>query len=237
MPSSLLELSAKLDEMNAKADENDQKYKDAMEKKDKDHKEAMDDMEKKNHDAMEDEHKKTEDANKAMEDDKEHHDAVLKAVLKAMEEPDEEKRATLLKAAMEIPHKDDEHTQTAKNGDHEMKEMKEENKSMKAQLDYQNTIIKKPKLQILEAAYESHVDKKTLAEYTADWNKMTPEQLDGAIEKAKPIIELSGRTIETTPTPLGLSQGLSEFTGSAKSGNGEYSAKVDKMTPEELFAR
>jgi len=151
-----------------------------------------------------------------------------------MEEEDKEKRAELVKAAM-VEHKDDEHKFQSKNADHENDE---EKKAMKAQLEYQDKIIKKPKLQILAAAYEGvGTEESKLKSYKADWDKMTPVQLDAAIEMAKPIIELSGQTIETTPTPLGLSQGLSTFTGSIKSGSEEYSAKVDKMSTEELFAR
>ena len=65
---------------------------------------------------------------------------------------------------------------------------------------------------------------------------MTLPELDKAITLAKPIIELSGQIVKVQQqTPLGLSQGLTQFTGSIKSGNEEYSAKVDKMSVEELF--
>jgi len=237
MPPSLQDLSAKVDTLTAQVDDEEKKHKDAMEMKDKEHKDAMEDMDKKNHDAMEDEHKKTEDAGTAMEDEKEKHDAILKAVLKAMEEPDKEKREALIKAAM-IEHKDDEHTETSMHkGMHKsMHEDDEKMKSMKAQLEYQDKIIRKPKLQILEAAYLNvGTEKSKVEEYKADWNKMSLPQLDAAIEQAQPIIELSGRVIETTPTPVGLGQGMSEFRGSAKTGVEEYSAKVDKMSVEELF--
>lgn len=228
MPPSLQDLSAKLDSMTARADEKDNEYKEAMEKNDKDHKDAMTDMEKKNHDAMEE---KEKDAKKAMHDEKEKHEATLKAVLVAMEEPDKDKREALLKAAIE--HKDDQHTQTAKNADH-MED--EEKKAMKAQLEYQNNIIKKPKLQILEAAYSKvGTDKSKLEEYKADWNNMTLPQLDAAIEMAKPIIELTGEILQV-PTPLGLSEGMSTFTGSLKTDD-EYAANIDKMSTEELFHR
>ena len=229
MSLSLQEMSAKVDTLSSQVDDKEKEHKDAMDKMDEKHKTAMYDMDKKNHDAMDE---KEKDAKKAMDDEKEKHDAVLKAVLKAMDEEDKDERASLLKAAMDISHKDDEHTETAKTADH-LKD--EENKAMKAQLDYQDTIIKKPKLQILEAAYtNAGVEKETVEGYKADWNKMSLPDLDKAINLAKPIIELSGKVIET-PTPLGLSQGLSTFTGSIKSGNEEFSAKVDKMSLEELF--
>jgi len=232
MAPSLTELSAKVDTLTAQVDEKEKEHKDAMDEKEKEHKEAMDDMEKKNHDGMEDEHKKTEEAKKAMEDEKKHHDAVLKAVLKAMEEEDPEKRKEAIKQAQNIEHKDDVHHEA----EHLENEKDEEKKAMKAQLDYQDKIIKKPKLQILEAAYTgAGVGESKVKEYKADWGKMTAEQLDDAIEKAQPIIEMTGRSIET-PEPLGLSKGLSEFSGSTKTGNEEYSAKVEKMSPAELFA-
>jgi len=236
MPPSLTDLNTKIDQLNAQVDEKDKNHKDAMDTMDKEHKDAMENMEKKNHDAMEDEHKKTEDANKAMEDEKKNHEAVLKAVLKAMEEEDPEKRKQAIKEAVEVQHKDDVHTETAKYGDHEMKEMKEENKSMKAQLEYQNTIIKKPKLQILQATYEkAGTDEKTIKAYKAEWDEMTPQQLDGAIEKLKPLMESLGASVKETQEPISLGQSI-EFTASTKSGNEEYSAKVDKMSTAELFA-
>jgi len=226
MPPSLVELSAKVDELTGQVDEKDKEHKDAMEHMDKEHKDAMHEMDEK-HKADMDE--KEKESKHAQDEEKEKHDAVLKAVLKAMEEDDKDKREALIKSAVEVPHKDDEHTQTGKKAEYENDE---EKKAMKAQLAYQDNIIKKPKLQILQAAYEQHVDKSKLAEYTADWNKMTPQQLDSAIEKAQPVIELSG--VKTTPEPIAMGKGYgTEFTGSI---NQEYSAKVDKMTDQELFA-
>ena len=233
MSLSLQEMSAKVDTLSSQVDEKEKEHKDAMDKMDEKHKTAMYDMDKKNHDAMDE---KEKDAKKAMNDEKEHHEAVLKAVLKANEEEDKDKRAELVKAALKaMDEKNDEHESSTVKADHENDE---EKKAMKAQLDYQDKIIKMPKLQILTAAYEGvGTEKSKLAEYVADWNKMTPQQLDGAIEKAKPIIELTGKTIEIPQAPLGLSQGMSAFTGSTKSGNEEFSAKVDKMSVEELFTR
>lgn len=230
MAPTLVELSGKLDEMQTRADEKDKEYKAEVEKKENEHKEAMDDKEKEHKDAMEE---KEKEAKRAEDDEKKNHDAVLKAVLKAMDEDDPEKRKEAIKSAMDEKHK--EHESSTKTAEHENDE---EKKAMKAQLEYQDKIMKKPKLQILEAAYAGvGTDKSKLAEYVADWNKLTLPQLDAAIEQAKPIIELSGQTIESQPTPLGLSKGLSEFTGSTKTGNEEYSAKIDKMSTEELFAR
>jgi len=231
MAPSLQELSTKVDTLNAQVDDKEKEHKDAMEMKDKEHKDAMHEMDEKHKTAMEDYGKKNHDA---MEEDKNKHEAILKAVLVAMDEPDKDKRDAMIKTAM-IEHKDDEHTQTSMHKG--MHEDDEEKKAMKAQLEYQNNIIKKPKLQILEAAYTGvGTDKSKLEEFKADWNKMTLPQLDAAIEMAKPIIELSGKTIETIPSPLSLSNGMSTFTGSVKTDN-EYSAKVDKMTVEELFTR
>lgn len=231
MAPSLQDLSTKVDTLNAQVDEKEKEHKDAMEMKDKEHKDAMHEMDEKHKTAMEDYGKKNHDA---MEDDKNKHEATLKAVLKAMEEDDKDKREAMIKDAM-VEHKDDEHTQTSMHKG--MHEDDEEKKAMKAQLDYQAKELKKPKLQILTGAYEGvGTDESQLKEYKADWDKMTLPELDKAIILAKPIIELSGRTIETTPAPLGLSQGMSTFTGSVKTDN-EYSAKVDKMTTEELFTR
>lgn len=224
MASSLQELSDKVDTLNAQVDEKEKEAKKAAEETEKEHKDAMDDMEKNHKDAMDD---KEKEAKKAAEDDKEKHDAVLKAVLQAMDEEDKDKRAELVKAAV-VEHKDDKHTQSSNNNDDE------EKKALKAQVNYTNKLLKKPKLQVLEATYvKAGIDKSKLKTYKADWDKMTLEQLDGAIEKIQPLVASFGME---TPEPLSLGTGLSSELSASVNINEEYSAKVDKMSTEELFA-
>lgn len=210
-----------------------------VEHKDDEHKQAMED-EKKNHESalkdMDDEHKK-----EAMDDDKKNHNAqdekdkkLEAAILKAMEEEDKDKREAAIRSAMEnhMTKKDEgKDTATAMHED-------EEKKALKAQVTYLTAQANKPKIEYLAAIYKAAgVEEKTITEYTADWTKLNGEQLDGAIEKVKPLIEnipeFQANKEEKKPFGFSTTEIPTELSGAV--GNDKRMDKIEKMSDTELF--
>lgn len=201
----------------AAMDEDKKDAKKAMEEKEKDAKKAMDDKIEENKNAMDEEHKK--DASR------------MAAVLKAMDEEDPEKRKEAVKSAMEDENKDKDHTAMDMKDD-------EEKKALKAQVTYLANKTKLPTINYLKQVYTAaKVDDSTLKTYEAEWSEMTPQQLDAAVEKVKPLVESMGITsfeAETEKSPFGFStlptpSKVEEFSASK-----EFQ-KIDKMTPEQLM--
>lgn len=147
-----------------------------------------------------------------------------KAMKAAMDEKDESKKAEAMKEAMKH-YKAEDDSEDKKVDAKKAEEEKEEKEAMKAELA-------KSRLQVLTAAYKNRVDEKTLTEYTAQWNKQSFKQLDAEIEKIKPFI---GKTIPKQESQIPLSPMGSTMTFSASKTDDEYSAKVDKMTVDQLF--
>jgi len=209
-----------------------------VEHKDDEHKQAMDD-EKKNHEtakvAQDEKDKKMEEAMKAMEDEKKNHEAkvatILSAVKSAMDEPDEEKKKEALKAAMKAMDDSDK-----PKDQHDSMHEDEEKKALKAEVTYLAKKINQPKIKYLTDVYKAaKVDQNTLDSYVADWKKMDSQQLDGAVEKVRPLLDSMGYKAEedTDDSPLGFSTPDS-FSGATKSDSFD---KIDKMTTSELFGR
>ena len=215
-----------------------------VEHKDDDHKQAMDE-EKKNHEsalkAQEDEHKK-----EAQDDEKKNHDAqedkdkkLEAAILKAMEEPDKEKREAAIRSAMEDHMKknhegqdNDEHKKEAQEKDDE------EKKAMRAEITYLNAERNAKKIKHLESIYKAaQTPEETLKEYKAEWEKMTPKQLDAAVEHIKPLIstlELSADKPSEEDNPFGWKGAQAPAELSASVSDKRFD-KIDKMSDSELF--
>lgn len=195
----------------------------AQEDKDKEHKEAMD--------KKEEEAKK---AKRASEEEKEKDAVVLKAIKSAMEEKDPEKREAAIKSAME------EHDKKKDTNDASNHEDDEEKKALKAQITFLANKIKEPQLDYLKKVYQAaKTDESTLNEYMDEWKEMTPEQLDGAIKKVKPLVEsMNMNSFDAEKSeprnPFGYNAGTipkdtKQFDAS------ETFKKIDDMSAEEAF--
>lgn len=227
-------------EMSAEEqDDHVKKLQSQVEHKDDEHKQAMDVEEKKHESAlkaMEEEKKK-----EAMEEEKkkeameENHKKMESAILKAMEEEDKDKREAAIRSAMEehMTKKDEgKDTATAMHED-------EEKKALKAQVTYLIAQANKPKIEYLAAIYKAAgVEEKTITEYTADWTKLNGEQLDGAIEKVKPLIEnipeFQANKEEKKPFGFSTTEIPTELSGAV--GNDKRMDKIEKMSDTELFS-
>lgn len=211
-----------------------------VEHKDDEHKTAMED-EKKNHEsalkAMEEEKKKEgmEEEKKKHEGQEEKDKKLEAAILKAMEEEDKDKRESAIRSAME-EHKDDQKHE-GKSAQDEKKD-DEEKKAMRAEITYLNAERNEKKIKHLESIYKAaHTPEETLKEYKAEWEKMTPKQLDAAVEHIKPLIstlELSANTPEPEGNPFGWSSPSAPAELSASVGDKAFK-KIDDMSDTELF--
>jgi len=148
-----------------------------------------------------------------------------KAMKAAMDEKDEDKKAEYMKEAMK-------HYKAESDGDEDKKvdakkaeEEKEEKEAMKAELA-------KSRLQVLTASYKGRVDDKKLEAFTASWKKMSFRELDAEIDKIAPF---AAKIITKTESQIPLSPVGSTMTFSGGNTQDEYSAKVEKMTVDQLF--
>ncbi len=227
MPS-LEELSEKVDQLNAQVDTEKKDHKEAMDNKDKEHKDAMDEKEK---NAMDEKDKEAKKAN----DEKEKHESVLKAMHKAMDDEKDEKKKEGMKAVLEAMKADDTVKKINEQEGNYSNEDKEEKKAMKAEITYLASLVKKPIIDQLTQIYQgAKTPESDIKEYVADWNKMTPEQLDGALKKVAHLVgaRKSYEAVEKK-SPFGFS------TGTAP-GQRQFSAskafeKIDKASDSDLF--
>ena len=215
-----------------------------VEHKDDEHKQAMDEMEKNHKDAMEEmDEKQKKEAKLAMDEEHKNHEARMAklsaAILKAMDEDDDDKRKEAIKQAMEDDKKEHEGMEHDDKKDHEaMEKDDEEKKALKAELTYLTATVNKPKIDYLSKIYSAaKVDEKTLRQYEADWKKMTSKQLDGAIEKVKPLIESIPEFSASVPeqqTPFGFSTPdiPTELSGAV---DDKGMKKIDEMSDAELM--
>jgi len=208
------------------------------EKKEDEHKDAMEDEKKNNHDAM-DEEKKNHESQVEHKDDehKEAMKALRASLLSAMEEKDEEKKEEAMKAvlqAMDEEHKKESMHKGMEDKKHEAME-DEEKKAMKATITYLSAAVNKPKIDYLNKIYTAaKTEPATLTKWNQEWEAMNPKQLDGAIAKAKPLVDtLEYSATQEEKSPFG-------FPTVEGPGRKEYSAdksfkKIDEMSDEELF--
>lgn len=154
--------------------------------------------------------------------------AAMKA---AMDETDEEKKKTKMEAAMKLYNSQEEEDTE------EDKEKEKKEAEMTAELTILRKEVSKPRLQFLEASYKGRVPEDILKAYKASWEKMNITQLDGEVNKVKPFIKMqksSSQLEGAKGEPLGFSTFTFPESFSAETKD-EYSAKVEKMTPDEIF--
>ena len=220
-----------------------------VEHKDDEHKQAIlkAEEEKKEEEAKQAkkaEEEKEEAVRQAMDDEHKKDAARMEAVLKAMDEKDPEKRKEAIKNAMkESEEEKNNDANKARKADHEKEE---ENKALKAEVSYLASQINLPKIDYLKKVYEaSNTDAAKIREYVAEWEKMDTKQLDGAIDKVKPLVETlnstNGNNYEANASqqqqqPLGFSSLQSPMKTESFSASREFK-KIDAMTPEQAFSQ
>jgi len=108
---------------------------------------------------------------------------------------------------------------------------------MKAEITYLSAQVSKPRINYLESIYQAaKTDEKTLKEYKAEWEKMSPKQLDAAIAKIKPLIETLELSASKKPTeePFGFSTAEVPKEFGASIGDKSFK-RIDDLTDSELF--
>lgn len=205
------------------------------EKKDDEHKEAMDEKEKEHKDAMDEEKKNHESQVEHKDDEHKQKMEGLKAdLLKAMDEKDDEKKATAMKAVLDAMEDEKKNHEASHKGQEDKKD-DEEKKAMKAQITYLTATVNKPKIEYLNKIYTAaKTEDKTLTTWNKEWEAMNSKQLDGAIEKTKPLVEtLEYKAVEEEKSPFGFSTaegpGQKEFSADKKF------KSIEDLTDEELF--
>jgi len=207
--------------LSADVDKKNEEAKSAMDNKDDEHKTAMDDKE--------------HETKTAMEDEKKNHEAVMKAVLKAMDEDDHEKRKEAVKSAMEDnDHKEKEATV------HGTEDDDNEKKALKAEVTYLANKIKKPQIQYLKRVYEASLtDEATIKKYETQWNEKTAQQLDAEIEKIAPLVRTLTETSQldaSIPSEISIPMQSTLPTSSHNTYKGSVDlSKISKMSDKDLF--
>jgi len=144
----------------------------------------------------------------------------MKAVLQAMDDEDNKHKESMHKGM-------EEHKKEAMED--------EEKKALKAQVTYLTASVNKPKIAFLNKVYKAaKTEEATLSNWNKEWEGMNSKQLDGAIEKTKPLVEtLEYKAADEEKSPFG-------FNVAEGSRDQEYSAdkkfkSIDDMSDEDLF--